>query len=325
MKKRILLSVLLGAFVIPSIAQDDDMYFVPSKKNVGNAGAAYNAPSSTYHSGSSRSVDEYNRYGSSYEILPADTGDIISFSAVQGVYPDSVADFTLTQQMARWDDYEPSTAYWAGYSQGYNDSWGWHSPWFYSSYYPWYDSWYWDPWYWDYGWYGGYGWYSPYSWRWGYYNSWYYYPRYYGWGGGYAHHDWGRGSHYGNYRSIAHGNMADRGRYYGGGSRGYADGSRRTLGTYNNRNTGGSRTYSPSSTSGTRTRTSVNGNYSTPRSTGSRSYSSGSSSSSRSSSSSGSSYSGGTRSSGGSFGGGGGGGSRSSSGGGGSRSGGSRR
>ena len=54
--------------------------------------------------------------------------------------------------MSRFEDYTPSDAYWAGYRDG-----RWTSPWYYSSYYPWYDSWY-DPWY-----YGSYwGWYSPY-------------------------------------------------------------------------------------------------------------------------------------------------------------------
>ena len=196
MKKWILLSVMLGAFSLSSLAQDDDMYFVPTKKNVARDRATYGIPADTYYSGSMRSVDEYNRrWASSYEVLPVDTGDIISFAGVEGVYPDSLGDFSLTQRMTRFDGYEPSAAYWAGYSRGYSDSWGWHSPWYYS-YYPWYD-WYYDPWYYDSwywgGWYGWYGpWYSP--WYRGYYS--YYDPWYYSGGGvTYAHYNPGTENH----------------------------------------------------------------------------------------------------------------------------------
>ena len=145
------------------------------------------------YSGSNRSVDEYNRRGGSYyQVLPTDSTaiDVIPFNGEPGVYPDSMMndDFTLTRQMSRYDGYEPSQSYWAGYAAGRNDSWGWHSPWYYSSFYPWYDSWYWyDPWYYGYyGWYGGWHspwhysyWYHPYGWYGSYYS--YYSP---GYGGG---------------------------------------------------------------------------------------------------------------------------------------------
>ena len=319
MKKWILLSVMLGAFSLSSLAQDDDMYFVPTKKNVARDRATYGIPADTYYSGSMRSVDEYNRrWASSYEVLPVDTGDIISFAGVEGVYPDSLGDFSLTQRMTRFDGYEPSAAYWAGYSRGYSDSWGWHSPWYYS-YYPWYD-WYYDPWYYDSwywgGWYGWYGpWYSP--WYRGYYS--YYDPWYYSGGGvTYAHYNPGTENH---------------GRISGAGSTGFASGRTRTYssGTFGSGRSlgtsvanrsgayGGSRTSTSAATS-TRTRTSTP-NYSTnniPTYSNSNgnfggSYSNSSSGSFGGSRSSGGGGGGGSVSSGG---GGGGGGSRSGGGGG---------
>ena len=195
-----ILSMVFAALPAAMMAQDDDMYFASSKQK--NQQSARDIQSvnvrrgtDVYYSGSQRSVDEYNRrLQSNYEVLPADTGDIISFAPVEGVYPDSVGDFQLTRQMQRWDDYVPTTAYWEGYAQGQRDSYGWHSPWYYSSYYPWYDSWYYyDPWYyssWHYGWYGDpwyYGWGYPYYHRYygGWYGGWgYYHPRHYYYGGG---------------------------------------------------------------------------------------------------------------------------------------------
>ncbi len=178
MKKLVLLSVLLGAMPITMMAQDDDLYFVPTKENVAKDAEKYGMPTDTYYSGSTRSTDEYNRRAWS-RVAPIDSAgnDIIDFSAEKGVYPDSayneLSDYTYTRRMSRFEDYTPSDAYWAGYRDG-----RWTSPWYYSSYYPWYDSWY-DPWY-----YGSYwGWYSPY-----YYSTWYSPVRYhYGyWGGWYG-------------------------------------------------------------------------------------------------------------------------------------------
>ena len=200
MKKWIFVYALLGVMPLSLTAQDD-MYFVPSKKLASEASSVRQTPrqTGTYYSGSNRDVDEYNRRGSSYEVLPADTAsDIIMFSAEQGVYPDSAADFNLTRQMARYDGYEPSETYWAGYNDGRRDSWGWHSPWYYSSWYPWYDGWY-DPWY--YGYYGYRGWYDP--WYYGYYDPWYY--------GGYGWYGWHR-PYYAHTFYVGGG----RGGYYGG-------------------------------------------------------------------------------------------------------------
>ena len=178
MKKFILLTVV-AALPIGLMAQDDDMYFVPTKENVAKEAKTYGMPRDTYYAGSQRSVDEYNRRAWS-SVTPIDSAgnDIIDFSAVRGVYPDSTVayenDYKYTKRLSRFDGYtSTSEAYWDGYRDG-----RWSSPWYYSSYYTWYDPWYWnDPWY--YGYYGYYGgWYSPWYYG-GYYRPW----RYWGWYG----------------------------------------------------------------------------------------------------------------------------------------------
>ena len=185
MKKLFLLTVI-SALPLTMMAQDDDMYFVPSKKNITQEAQTYGMPKNTYYAGSSRSVDDYNRRAWT-SVTPIDStgNDIIDFSAVKGVYPDSAyaevdnSDYELTRKMSRFDDYTPSEAYWDGYRDG-----RWSSPWYYGGY----SSWYWnDPWYWGSPWYYGsyYGWYSPWYYGYGYYRPWY--PGYYGWYGPYWH------------------------------------------------------------------------------------------------------------------------------------------
>lgn len=193
--KKVLPFCLFTFLPLSLMAQDDDMYFVPSKENVAKEAKTYGMPRNTYYSGSQRSVDEYNRRGMS-SLTPIDSAgnDIIDFSAVRGVYPDSTYtdqadnDYQLTRKMSRFDDYTPSEAYWDGYRDG-----RWSSPW-YHSWYSWYDY---DPWYWN----------SP--WYWGY-NRYWGGPLYGGphWHGG-GHHSTGRptnhrprlnGSNYGGYR-----------------------------------------------------------------------------------------------------------------------------
>jgi len=318
MKKLMLLTLIMGTMPLSMLAQDD-MYFVPSKKSANKTQVARSQIES-YYSGSSRSVDEYNRRGSAYEVLP--DSDIINFNGEVGVYPDSISDFALTEKMTRFDDYVPTTSYWEGYSDGRRDSWGWHSPWYYSSYYPWYDSWY-DPWYYGYSWYSPWyyhGWYDPwYGYGWGgYYSSWYYRPWHYygGWYGGRSY------THYSRYNPAGtrnHGYVRHSGNtgFSNGRTHSYSRGSfgsGRTVGTFgatrNSRTTGtnsssrGVRSYGNSGS----TYSNSQGNFGGSRSN-SGSYSNRSYSPSNSSSSSGSF--GGSRSSGGSFGGG----SRSSGGG----------
>ena len=215
MKRYILLFVMMGTAVLSSLAQDD-MYFVPKKKtNIVNS-----LPRQTYLSGSNRNVDEYNRMGrnvsyeSSYQLIAGDSTmrDVITFTPVEGVYPDSAAsvstgnDFQLTRNMARWDGYTPTDAYWEGYDQGRNDQWAintWHSPWYYSSYYSWYDPWYYDSWY-----------HPHWSWHAGwYYDPWYYRP--------YHYYSWGWGGYYGGYYTpVRHRNSVYNSRTYSNGGYG---------------------------------------------------------------------------------------------------------
>ncbi len=180
MNKLMMSLLLLGALPLNMAAQDDDMYFVPTKENQAKEARSYGMPADTYYSESGRSVDEYNRRLMT-SVTPIDSAgnDIIDFSAVRGVYPDSTysetaqEDYRYTRRMSRFDDYTPSEAYWRGYRDG-----RWESPWYYSSWYPY------DPWYWDSPWYRGsyyYTWYSP--WHYGYYRPWhfgYYRPYWYG-------------------------------------------------------------------------------------------------------------------------------------------------
>ena len=270
MKNRFLVSLILGALPLTMLAQDDDMYFVPSKKKVERESATYVVPRSTYYSGSNRSVDEYNRRGtgsSYYQVLPTDSAgnDIINFSGELGVYPDSTSeqDFALTRQMARYDGYEPSIAYQEGYRDGTRDSW--HSPWyyssFYSSYYPWYDSyWYWnDPWY-----YRHYGWYSTWYDPW-YYDRYYWYgPRWYGgYYGGYTHRPAVRSvyARNGNTGTIdRRGNS--HGRFTGGGRLTTTTTSRATP-TYNRSNSGNFSRSTTNSNSGNFSRSTTNSSRST--------------------------------------------------------------
>lgn len=355
MNNRFLVSLILGALPLTMMAQDDDMYFVPSKKSVPTTKVRTVRPAPTFHSGSTRSVDEYNRRsGSYYQVVPTDStgNDIIDFSGELGVYPDSnfvdstfVDDYSLTRSMTRWDGYEPDIAYLDGYREGRREAmyYSWHSPWYYSSsYYPWYDSyWYWtDPWYGYYGWYDPwyYGWYDPWYYGYGYYRPWYrnyyagyYFPHYYSGGGALSHYSTGhagsqnhgsisyrgpRGLNNGRtttYSAGTFGGRALEGNRSGsafGGSRSSSTGTTRSYGTSSSRSAssrfggnGATRTYSNSSSNSSRT-TYIPSTPSTS-SSGSSFGSSSSSSSSGSFGGGGGSTYGGSRSSGGGGGGGG--------------------
>ncbi len=169
MKKVVYLSLALWAFQL-NVSAQDDLYFVPTKENVAKSAADYGMPRDAYYAGSRRAIDDYNRRGSFVQPLDSAGNDVISLDGVAGVYPDSVAgemeDYECTRRMNRFDDYDWSGSYWAGYNDGRFDSWGWHSPWYWDyPYYYGYSSWYWDypyyygSWYWNRPWYGG-GWYG---------------------------------------------------------------------------------------------------------------------------------------------------------------------
>lgn len=259
-----------------AMAQEDDMYFMPSKKSKtqseqSSQSTRYYSPSrDVYYSGSNRDVDEYNRHGGSYyQLLPADSTmvDVINFSAEEGVYPDSTTtvpadDYKYTRLMSRWEGYEPGESFWAGYRAGRDDAWNtWHSPWYFSSFYPWYDPWYypygyyswhypyryWDPWYYDYAWYG------HYSWGWGYR------PYYY-------HYGWSAGPrHYVTYRNGNSGTIDRRGRTHGSFSGNRATASSGRFSSARQRTIDGHTNYS-SPTRQSSTATSRSGNFGGARS-----------------------------------------------------------
>ena len=251
MKKMILLTIV-SAFSISLMAQDDDMYFVPTKENLAKEAKMYGMPQNVYYSGSNRSVDDYNRRAQFSYPVDSTGNDIIDFSAVRGVYPDSVApadqseDYQLTRRMSRFEDYTPSQAYWDGYRDG-----RWSSPWYYNSWYSWYDY---DPWYWNNPYYYGlyspwyYGWNSP--WYYGYYRPWHYgwgYPYYYGgpiYTGRVTTHQGRRTTYQNNNRSFGRTNNNSRTTYD------------------NNRSFGSNRSSSSNSSFGSSSRSSSGGGFS---------------------------------------------------------------
>lgn len=206
---------------------DDDMYFVPTKKAVERQQQTYGVPQYTYYPGSNRNVDEYNRR---FQPEMIDTAMIDTLAQ----------DYELTQKMSRWDGYEPSQSYWDGYADGRRDG-AWHSPWFYNSLYPWYDAYWYDPWYMD-RWYLYRGVYDPWYWGYGYYG----YASWYGpWYGGYGYY----GPYYGGYAySTGTTGTQNHGKINYNGPRGISNG-RST--TYSAGTFGGSRIGSSSRSTGT--------------------------------------------------------------------------
>ncbi len=191
MKKWILLAATF-VLSVSMMAQDDDMYFVPTKKAMEKEKQVYGLPRNTYYSGSKRSVDDYNGRVRELHIGNDSTkSDVIDFTQ-GGVYsPEEYAqDYEYTRRMSRFDDYTPSEAYWEGYNDASRNSTTLHIS---TGLYPWYDTWY-DPWYdpWYYGYYRPWGWYG---YRYSYYHPWGYYGYYSRpwYGGGYVHHHHGTG------------------------------------------------------------------------------------------------------------------------------------
>ena len=321
MKKFLILSAVICSLMpIKSMAQDD-LYFTTKKSTSAEQGSTKSYATTrdlgSYYCGSDRDVDEYNRRGvSTYEQINADgtADDIIDFTPVAGVYPDSTAndstidEYVQRRRLQRFDDTDFYDPYWSGYYAGRASSW--YSPWGWRGYYGWY-----DPWYYDWAWYGGwYGWYDPwyYGGYWGWYSPWHYGGY---WGGapvhhGYAHGGLRTGGMHGRHYSTQIARTGNNRRMTASSRSGYAGTSRGTTSSRRSISSSRNSGYSGSSRS------------SSSRSYSSGSYSSGASRSSGSYSSSRSFGGGGGRS----FGSGGGGGSRSIGGGGGGRSvGGGRR
>lgn len=243
MKRHVLIG-LVAMIAIGANAQDD-MYFVPTKKNIDAeikkekryvVEEEYQAPS--------RDVDEYNRMAKSGFVLVDSAGnEIVAFDGRTGaddtvyVAAEDEDDYKYTRRMSRFDDYEWRDTYWAGYRDGRASSWyGWHG---WHSWYGWYDPWYYDSWYWSPSWTYWSAWYDP--WYWGY-------P--------YHHHlSWGWGCHW---TPIYNGGT----RYYtnASGTRNHGRGNA-TLNRFTDRN--GNRTYNPSRSAATRSygdRSTVSGN-----------------------------------------------------------------
>ena len=243
--KKYLMMMMVSLLPISLMAQDDDMYFVPSKSNVAKEKKSYGLPRNTYYSGSSRSVDDYNR--SMWQRPDSLSGDVVDFSAVHGAYTDSTLqmqdDYQYTQRMSRFDDYVPSEAYWEGYRDATRDQTSWHVgvsyyPWYDSWYYPWYDWYYYRPWTY-YGWYGYYRWYNP--------RPWYYY------GGYHPYHPSGHRGGVRDYRPTNHRPRNLGGSNYGGyRDNGRSSGSFSSGSNSNGRSFGGYRSSSGSSLGGGR-------------------------------------------------------------------------
>ncbi|MDY4629519.1 MAG: hypothetical protein SO440_11525 [Prevotella sp.] len=196
MKRTFILLALVASMPLTMNAQDD-MYFVPTKKNVEKSKKDYGMPKDTYYSGSNRSVDDYNRRhtecwenqlkdGSQVVAIDSLGNEIATVNVKKGKSKhDSILndDYKYTRMMEMWDGYQCSNAYWRGYNDGRFNRWyGWSSyydPWYYSSWYGPYSLWY-DPWFYGYG-----GWYDP--WFYGY-AGWY--------GGWHPYYDWGWHGHY---------------------------------------------------------------------------------------------------------------------------------
>lgn len=171
MKRLIILTLAIGAFVADATAQDD-LYFVPTKKNVEKSAAEYGIPADTYYAGCGRTADDYNRRRSTVQPIDSAGNDIIMFNGEKGVYPnsstDDTEDYRYTRNMSRFDGYDWYEPYWAGYTDGRFDSWGSYNYWTWDYPYYGYRSWYWgypytyySSWYWDRPWYGG-GWHGHY-------------------------------------------------------------------------------------------------------------------------------------------------------------------
>ena len=246
MKKSLFTLLMMAFAVFNGFAQDDDVYFVPTKKaqksNVAsqnrNVSSSYEVISSAdddenWYVGrtSGRDIDEYNRRGS---VQDDENNKVIVEETYNNDDVEYVADGTYTARIIRfhspgaviiaspwyWDYYntyfyDPWYGYsWRGYyalnTWGWSWNWGWSRPyygWNYGWYRPYY-SWY-DPWRYNYGWH------RPYHHH-GYSNSWAWRPRHHGpaytdyrrgWGSG---RDLGRGNRNHN---IGLGNGRDNGRY----------------------------------------------------------------------------------------------------------------
>lgn len=186
MKRVSILLVILVALPLGMLAQDD-LYFNPAVDKDLAPSTVADCDGAPYYGGLDMSDDEYNRrhtFGSRYQKIGTDTlgNDVIGYYAADGtlatdtVYPYSSPyafdddDFAYSRRMGRFDNfygwYDPYfSAYWGDPWYASRWTWGWRSPWYYSSLWGWP---YYGSWSWHYGWGGSYwGWYYPRHWAWG--------------------------------------------------------------------------------------------------------------------------------------------------------------
>lgn len=320
MKARTITLMLLAAICLSTYAQDDDMYSFSSKKKAKNvtASTGHNTSSeentyvdADYHTGDLFDVDEYNRRGKSQQ------ADTPSYQLVgDTLYVSSTGEPTQSE----------SVSYNEGYTNGYYDElydgdfcltsrlyryrgFRLYDPYIWDISYGWYDPWY-DPWY---------GWYSPYyhygytgwyNWGWHHYGGWNYgwnYPHYGGYYGSHhgGHHDVHKPSHTSTVgRSLSNRSATYNGRAGGGrfddsrinasrsaaanGSRGTYRSNSNTSSRNSNNASRNNSTYIRSNTSRSSNTTSSRGSYNSSSSRSSSTYNSSSSRSSNSYSSGGS-------------------------------------
>ena len=209
---------------------DDDLYFVPSKKKVQTVQVITEARpvedpyyvSEETDAAYTRDVDEYNRRGR-YRKTSTTEGSGQTVDTLATVYSAGYAQgYGDAYSQGYTDGTYDAPIYRVRFTNIYDPFWC-YDPWYYSS---WYDPWYVSPW--VYSWGGYYGWgYRPYYYGWGY-STWYHHRPYY-YGGGYYphHHGYSHGYRRGEGRPLyngrtyagrSHSNVST-GRYIGRGDR----------------------------------------------------------------------------------------------------------
>ncbi len=323
MKRFFITLMAICTIATGSFAQEDDVYFVPSRNAKTKVTNTSGVPSSSYQSIETPAesnwaegrgyghwdVDAYNRRGAYADSLTSD-------SLYQSMYADSLglygsgSGYDCTERIIRFHSPDPGVCISSPYYADFYYDLYWYDPWHYNSWYwgaynPWWGwSYRYSP-YWYSGWYGWYGWYDP------WYHPWYD-PYWYPGGGRPPHHPGhhpgyaGNGGHRGptgGYVSYSHqGNRqghSSTGSRYRSGNRSTRNGGSYSTGYRPSRNYGTSTSGSRSSRSSSSTPSRSYNSGSSTRSTGTPSYNSGSSRSSGS-------YSSGRSGGGRSFGGGGG-------------------
>lgn len=229
MMRNVFIAALLMVVPFNLMAQDDDMYFVPSKKAKQEAREKAQQARETryvtviyepeddymaqedqpdFHTGALRDVDEYNRRGHNH---PSSFGEVHVGNDTLYITEEQLALEDSIRNLSKYREQEEEEYNYSGRLVRFHG--GVRSPYYWDYYYDWaydpffydpfyYNSWYYGPGY--YGWYGPYnsawyrhgwyGWYDPwydYSWGWGGYYGSYYYGGYYGPGWGHIGHGGG--------------------------------------------------------------------------------------------------------------------------------------